>query len=73
MFFCAHTSIGQSGKTHIHQLSADTGYHVEDWLRVMADRDGERKSQGNLCYQHDLMKLYKINSNKKSFLHKKNV
>ena len=35
-----HTSVGRPAKTYIHQLCADTGCHLEDLPREMANRDG---------------------------------
>ena len=35
-----HTSVGWPAKTYIHQLCTETGYHRDDMLKVMTNRDG---------------------------------
>ena len=40
-----HTSVGQSAKTYINQLCADTECHPEDLTNVMANRDRERERE----------------------------
>ena len=42
--------MGQQAKTYIHQLCADSGYHLEDLPGVMTYRIRLRESQGNFCY-----------------------
>ena len=52
-------SVGQPAKTYLYQACMDTGCSFEDLLEAMDDRD--RESQGNPCYQRDLMmKLEKL-------------
>ena len=52
-----HTSIGWLAKIYIHQLCADTEYHLENITRVMTDRQMVRQNRGDLCSQHILMSL----------------
>ena len=41
-----HNSVGQlKKKLNIHQLSVDTGYHLEDLLRAMTNRDRWQERQ----------------------------
>ena len=52
-------SVGQPVKPHLHLLSVDTGYSLEDLPGEEDDRDGwrERESQVNPCCQHDFMMM----------------
>ena len=51
-------SVSQTAKTYIHQLCADTGYHVDDLLSVIGDREGwAREIQRNLCCWYALMMI----------------
>ena len=49
-----HTGIGWPAKAYIHQLCADTGYHLEDLLNAMIDRDGwwEGESRASMLSAH---------------------
>ena len=40
-----HTRVGWPTKTYIHQLYADTGCHLKDLPRVMADWDGWQEKE----------------------------
>ena len=53
-----HTSLGQSAKTYIHHLCVDPSCHLEDFPRVITDRDGwqERESRAavlSACHDDD--------------------
>ena len=37
--------------------SVDTDCRLDDLPGELANRDGWRDSQGNLCYQHDLIRM----------------
>ena len=52
-----HTSVEQPAKTHIHQLRADTGCHLQDFSRAMARGDRWQESQRNSCCQQTLMMM----------------
>ena len=51
----SHTQTHQcwSTKNLIHQLCSDTGCRLDCLQRAMADWNGWRESQGNLCSQYD--------------------
>ena len=34
-----HTSVGHPAKSYINQIRAETGFHLEDLSRAMADRN----------------------------------
>ena len=56
-----HTNVGKPAKTYIHQFSADTGCHLEDLPRAIADRDCLR---GKYLRQYKHFFAYFINMTK---------
>ena len=59
------TSVSWQAKTYIHQFCADTGCRLEDWIRVITirygdrqtDRQRQRERQGNPCCRLILLLL----------------
>ena len=57
------SSVGPLERTYLQQLYTDTECSLEDpWDRWMikTDRERERESQGNLCLQHNLMRMLSL-------------
>ena len=47
-----HASVGQPVKIYIHQLYADTEWHLEDLPSTMTNKDGRWESRVNPCSRH---------------------
>ena len=58
------TNVDCPASIYLHQLCADTGFHLEDLPGGMNDndewRERKRESQENLCCLHDLMIIHHI-------------
>ena len=50
-----YTSDDQPARMNLYQLYADAGCSLDDLPRAMDDRKREKVSQGNLCYQCDMI------------------
>ena len=61
IYICGHwrAKLGRLARTYIQQLCTDAGYSLEDLSGAMDDMDGGgvREGQGNLCEQHDVMRM----------------